>query len=141
MKKREIAILIKHRIEQARTALDDAEFLIKGNRSSQSIVNRAYYAMFYAVLALLQKSGKVPSRHTGAIGLFDTEYVRIGVLPKDLSKNLHKAFELRQTSDYRSIERLSPEKAVETWRNAVQFVEAVERHLVSEGSMEADKES
>ena len=55
VKQKEIEILIKHRLEQAREALDDAKYLIDGNRSPQSIVNRSYYAMFYATLALLQR--------------------------------------------------------------------------------------
>jgi hypothetical protein len=42
MKVEEIEILIKHRLEQAREALDDAKYLIDGNRSPQSIVNRSY---------------------------------------------------------------------------------------------------
>ncbi len=36
--------------------------------------------MFYAALALLQKTGKVPSKHTGVISLFDTEYALKGLL-------------------------------------------------------------
>ena len=36
MKVEEIEILIKHRLEQAREALDDAKYLIDGNRSPQS---------------------------------------------------------------------------------------------------------
>jgi uncharacterized protein (UPF0332 family) len=54
--------LITHRLEQAETALDDAKYLLDGKRSPQSIVNRSYYAMFYAALALLQNIGKVPSK-------------------------------------------------------------------------------
>ena len=42
MKEEEIADLVRHRIEQAQTALDDAVYLLDGNRSPQSIVNRAY---------------------------------------------------------------------------------------------------
>ena len=57
MKEEEIKNLIKYRLEQAETALGDARFLLEGDRSSQGIVNRAYYAMFYAALALLQKIG------------------------------------------------------------------------------------
>jgi uncharacterized protein (UPF0332 family) len=45
LKDDEIATLIKYRLEQAQTALNDAKFLLEGNRSPQSIVNRAYYAM------------------------------------------------------------------------------------------------
>jgi len=63
MKEDEIQILTQYRLEQARTALNDARFLLEGRRSPQSIVNRAYYAMFYAALALLQKIGKIPSKH------------------------------------------------------------------------------
>ena len=83
MKEDEIQTLIQYRLEQAKTALDDARFLLEGRRSPQSIVNRAYYAMFYAALALLQKIGKIPSKHIGVISLFDTEFVLTGLFPKN----------------------------------------------------------
>ena len=60
MKPDDTAVLVQYRLEQAQVALDDAKYLLDGNRSPQSVVNRAYYAMFYAALALLQKTGKVP---------------------------------------------------------------------------------
>lgn len=131
MKNAEISKLIRYRLEQAQVALDDARFLLDGKRSPQSIINRSYYAMFYATLALLQKIGKVPSRHTGVISLFDTEFVLKGVFPKELSKDFHKAFELRQVSDYKGIEPSSPEKAKEALNNAVRFVDAVKEYLLA----------
>ncbi|MEW6680404.1 MAG: HEPN domain-containing protein [bacterium] len=67
------------------------------------MVNRAYYAMFYVALALLQKIGKVPVKHTGVISIFDTEFVLKDIFPKELSRAFHKAFELRQTSDYKTL--------------------------------------
>ena len=130
MKREEIASLIRYRLEQAQTALDDAKFLLDGNRSPQSIVNRAYYAMFYATLALLQKIGKVPSKHTGVISLFDTEFALKGIFPKELSKNFHKAFELRQISDYRTLKPILKEKAGETLKNAASFFESVKKYLL-----------
>jgi len=129
LKDDEIATLIKYRLDQAQTALNDAKFLLDGNRSPQSIVNRAYYAMFYAALALLQKIGKVPSKHTGVISLFDTEFVLKGIFNKELSKSFHKAFELRQVSDYKTFKPISKEKAEEVLNNAVYFVEAVLKYL------------
>ena len=129
MKNEEITTLIKYRLEQAQTSLDDAKFLLDGNRSPQSIVNRAYYAMFYAALALLQKIGKVPSKHSGVISLFDTEFVLNGVFPKELSKDFHKAFELRQTSDYKTFKPISVEKAEETLNNAKHFLKAINRYI------------
>jgi uncharacterized protein len=85
--------------------------------------------MFYAALALLQKIGKIPSKHISVISLFDTEFVLPGLFSKELSRNFHKAFELRQVSDYRILERLTPAKAGETLAKAKKFVEAVEAFL------------
>src|SRR6266852_8371914 len=125
----ELAEIIRHRLNQAQMALDDAKFLLDGNRSTQSIVNRAYYAMFYAVLALLQRIGRVPSIHAGVISLFDTEFVLKGVFPRDLSRDFHRVFELRQVSDYKITADVSQERAVEVWQKAVHFVEVVRNHL------------
>jgi uncharacterized protein (UPF0332 family) len=129
MKEEEITSLIKYRLEQAQTALEDARFLFEGDRSPQSIVNRGYYAIFYAALALLQKISKVPSKHTGVISLFDTEFVVKGIFSQELSKNFHKAFELRQASDYRTFMPIAKEKAQETLKNAAHFLETVKAYL------------
>jgi hypothetical protein len=67
------AELVRLRLEQAQSTLNDAVVLAEGGGTPKSILNRAYYAMFYAVLALLQSVGKVAGKHTGAIGLFDTD--------------------------------------------------------------------
>jgi uncharacterized protein (UPF0332 family) len=116
-------------MEQADAALNDARYLLDGNRSPQSVINRAYYAMFYAALALLQKAGIIPSKQAGVISLFDTEFVLKGVFPRELSRDFHKAFELRQVSDYRVLQSPSREKAEETWERAARFVHAVREHL------------
>lgn len=129
MKEEDISSLIRYRLEQAQTALEDAVFLFEGNRSPQSVVNRAYYAIFYAALALMQKIEKVPSKHTGVLSLFDTEFALKGIFPKELSKDFHKAFELRQLSDYKTLDPISKEKAKETLDKAAIFVEAVNEYL------------
>ena len=131
MKNKEIEILIKHRLEQAHEALDDAKYLIDGNRSPQSIVNRSYYAMFYATLALLQKIAKVPTKHSGVISLFDREFVMKGIFDKSLSKDFHRAFELRQSVDYKIIKPIPTVKANEIWQKADNFVQSVEHYLIN----------
>ena len=62
MKQEDKTTIIGYRLEQAQIALDDAIYLNSGGRSPQSIVNRCYYAMFYATLALLQDIGKAPTK-------------------------------------------------------------------------------
>jgi len=130
VKPKEIETLIKYRLEQAQAALDDAKYLIDGKRSPQSIINRSYYAMFYAALALLQDISKAPSKHSGVISLFDTEFVMKGVFPKDLSKDFHKAFELRQTVDYKVIRPITVDRAKEAWNKATDFVQEIRNYLL-----------
>lgn len=122
--------LIRCRLEQAQIALDDAKFLLDGHRSPQSVINRAYYAMFYAALALLQKIGRAPSKHAGVISLFDSEFVRTGIFGREFSKNFHRAFELRQAADYKVTALPTRETAQELLNKAVHFVGAVSVHLL-----------
>jgi uncharacterized protein (UPF0332 family) len=129
MKPEETEVLISYRLEQAQTALDDAKYLLEGQRSPQGIINRSYYAMFYAAIALLQKIGKIPSKHAGFISLFDTEFVKKGIFPKELSRDFHRAFELRQVSDYRTTKPLQRDQAQQVWKKAVGLVQAVKDYL------------
>lgn len=129
MKQEEIEALINYRLEQAQTALDDARYLLEGQRSPQGIINRSYYAMFYAAIALLQKIGRIPSKHAGVISLFDTEFVKKGIFSKQLSKDFHRAFELRQVSDYRTTKPLKRDQAEQVWKKAVDFVKTVKDYL------------
>lgn len=85
--------------------------------------------MFYATLALLQDIGKAPSKHSGIISLFDTEYVMKGIFPRDLSKDLYKAFELRQLSDYKVRPTMPEEQVNEEIDKASRFVEAVKSYF------------
>lgn len=136
MKEGDVRELISHRLQQAQESLDDAKFLLEGQRSHRSVVNRSYYAMFYAALALLQKIGKTPHKHSGVINLFDTEFVLKGVFPKEFSKNFHKAFNLRQASDYQTIEPITKDEAEEILSRASDFVNAVREYLLPSKSGE-----
>ncbi len=133
MNPEDLKALVAYRMSQAETTLADARYLLEGERSPASIVNRCYYAMFYATLALLQTAGRAPSRHSGVHGLFDTEFVLKGILPRELSQDLHRAFELRQTSDYKTMEPVPKESARELLDRAARFVAAVRQHLRKAG--------
>jgi uncharacterized protein (UPF0332 family) len=85
--------------------------------------------MFYAVLALLTSLGEGSSKHSGAIALFDQLFVKTGKLPKDTSKAIHKAFDLRQIGDYRELIELDQEQAEDVLHSAEQFLGIVEKYL------------
>jgi Uncharacterized conserved protein related to C-terminal domain of eukaryotic chaperone, SACSIN len=121
--------LILYRLEMAKATLEDALVLCREGRSHWSILNRAYYAMFYAVLALLTFVGKAPSKHSGAITLFDEHFVKSGEFPLEMSKWLHRAFDLRQRSDYREMYFPNAAQVAEVLQWAKAFVAQVEAYL------------
>jgi uncharacterized protein (UPF0332 family) len=45
------------------------------------------------------------------------------------SKDFHKAFELRQSTDYKIIKPISADKANQIWQKAVKFVQALKLYL------------
>jgi uncharacterized protein (UPF0332 family) len=63
--------LIEYRLREAEDTLKEAKVLQREGISNRGIMNRLYYAMFYAVLALLQEKQLGTSKHIGAISLFD----------------------------------------------------------------------
>jgi uncharacterized protein len=139
MKDQNQEILIRHRMKQAKDALEEANLLMSQSRTTLGAVNRAYYAMFYAVLALLQFINKTPRKHSGAITLFDAEFVKKEIFPKELSINLHKAFESRQVSDYHVVEPMSREDAKEIILNASSFIRIVEDYLMESAFVQGHK--
>lgn len=85
--------------------------------------------MFYSVLALQVKTGKASSKHSGMIALFDEHFVKPGIFSKDLSKTLHRAFDLRQMSDYRELFEIDKKEAEDCLNDATIFVSAVKNYF------------
>lgn len=121
--------LIAYRLERAHESLQDARLLARQDGSPASIINRAYYAMFYTVLALLIERGLSTSKHSGAIALFDRHFVRDGIFPKNMSRSLHRAFDMRQIGDYREMFFPTAEQALQVLQDAEAFVHEVEAYL------------
>ena len=81
MKPEQLQALIQYRMEQATDTLNEAEIL-RDASTWRGSVSRAYYAMFYAVLALLATRQLGTSKHSGAIALFDRKFVKEGIFFK-----------------------------------------------------------
>jgi len=123
-----IQALVTYRLEQAGESLN-AVWVLLEKRLDRPAVNRAYYAMFYAVLALLATRKQETSKHSGAISLFDKEFVKPGAFTKDFSRWLHEAFDLRQRSDYTIEFQVTRKEAEMTLEHAVSFVGEVKTIL------------
>jgi uncharacterized protein (UPF0332 family) len=123
-----IATLVRYRLGQADEALTAAR-LNRGNGLTRSAINRGYYAMFYAVLALLARRQSETSKHAGAIALFDRLFIKANALPREFSRWLHDAFLSRQAADYGSEVTLSREDIETMLSHAAEFVAGVRHHL------------
>jgi len=130
----QLQALLRYRLDQAHETVREAEILL-AEVALRGTVNRAYYAMFYALLALLATRQLGTSKHSGAISLFDREFVRPGLFPQELSRSLRLAFNLRQTHDYGEMVEVDRPTAEQTLTNARGFVEAVETYLYAEGHL------
>jgi uncharacterized protein (UPF0332 family) len=132
MKPGQLERLLQYRLDQAQQTLREAEILFD-EAALRGAVNRAYYAMYYALLALLATRQLGTSKHSGAIFLFDREFVKSGLFPRELSRSLHLIFDRRQKHDYGEMIPLTREIVKETIHDARVFVAAVETHLLASG--------
>jgi len=122
--------LIQYRLSQAKDSMKEADVLLQEGMSYRSVINRLYYAMFYAVLALLQEKEIGTSKHSGAISLFDREFIKTGILDDNFSRVLHRAFELRQKGDYMEQTEITKQDIDEIQPKAQDFINKIENYLL-----------
>jgi len=116
------------RLKQAQETLEEAEILFHQDYW-RGTINRAYYAMFYAVLALAASKEVVISKHTHAISFLDKEFIRKSIFPKEISRALHVWFDERQTNDYGEIWELEYTEAETALKEAKTFVKTIHDYL------------
>jgi uncharacterized protein (UPF0332 family) len=79
--KHEFIDLARYRLEKAKNTLMDAKKYF-GDATLESTVNRIYYAMFYAVNALLITKGLASAKHSGVRAIFNKEFVNKGLVER-----------------------------------------------------------
>jgi len=132
-------LLARYRLKQAEESVDEAQYLLSGGKSPRSVINRAYYGMFYAVLALLIFEPYTSSKHAGILSYFNKRFIKEGPFPEELGRWINIAFELRQRGDYREYVELSYEQVSPFIMNAREFISQVRAYL--EGTAFADTSS
>jgi uncharacterized protein (UPF0332 family) len=122
-------ILIAHRLTQATETLEEAVFLLEGGKSLRAVTNRAYYSMFYAMLALLIDEPFASSKHSGVLSYFNRRFIREGIFPEEIGRAINRAFELRQQGDYRENVELTLEQVKPLIEAATTFLEMVKAYM------------
>ena len=129
---RELAL---NRLQQAEESLEEAEYLFNGNKSPRSVINRAYYAMFYAILALLIFETYSSSKHSGVLSYFNSRFVKTELISRELGRAVNKAFDMRLRGDYREQVILTREQVAPFLDQAEKFIGAVRGYLKNSGKI------
>ncbi len=122
-------LLARYRLQQANESLEEAKYLFSGHKSLRSVMNRVYYSMYYAVLALLIFESFVSSKHIGIISFFNKQFIKEGIFPKQMGRWLNKAFDMRQIGDYREYIELSSEQVEPFLEFSQIFIKNIEEYL------------
>ena len=94
--------------------------------------SRAYYAVFYAIEALLLTKNLTFSKHTAVISAFNEHFLKTGEFPKEFSKLVTRLFRNRQIGDYEFDVSIEKHQAEEDISSAQQIVESVQKYLTSD---------
>lgn len=117
---------IRLSIAKERIAFAD-EILALGDY--KTVANRSYYAIFSAMRAVLALDGFDSKKHSGIIAEFRKNYLKSGILPKELSPVIDALVEIRQGSDYDDFYIVSREEVYTQLENAKVFILEVEKFL------------
>ena len=107
--------------------------LLLDNDYYDSSISRSYYAMFYAAEAILLTKNLKFSSHKSVISLFGEHFVKSGVFPSELGRDLSKAFDERLTGDYSFKSMTTRETAEKAIKRAENFAKNIEEYLIKEG--------
>lgn len=89
-------------LNRAKETLEDTQIAFTLGRHHMAM-NRAYYAFFYAVMALGLSEGFITSKHSELRGWFNKTFIKTGVFPLNVGKVYSKLYEGRMESDYATL--------------------------------------
>jgi len=118
----------KSLIERASKYLRSARLLLNED-DFESSVSRTYYAMFFSVQALLLLKNLSFSSHKGVVSAFGEYFVKTNIFPKEMSKELSRAFEMRAMGDYEYTFVISEDEARAILISGERFVKQITDYL------------
>lgn len=120
--------LSNHRIEQAKEELDDAKFLYNANRF-KGANNRAYYAIFHSMKAILALEPIDFKKHKDVLAYFNKNYIHTEIFPRSLGHRISKASMTREDSDYDDEFVVEPDTTKAQIETAEELINLVEKYI------------
>ena len=116
------------RVIQARESLEGAQALLEEGMDAGFILSCIFYAFYYAVLAVMNQGKTSEVLQSATIELFDRQFVKGGVFPREYSDALHRLFSVKpQCGGERT--PVAGSEIKELLACAQKFVVAVEQYL------------
>ena len=117
-----------HRLEQAKEELEDAILLFNAQRY-KSANNRAYYAIFHAIKAVLALEPVDFKRHKDVQAYFNKNYINTEIFPKTMGRKISKSSQIREDSDYDDEFVVKEEDTQIQIDTAKELIKLVEKYL------------
>ena len=131
---------VQYRVELSKYRLERAYKSLKISKRDFSCgdyneaSSRAYYALFYALLAVNELEGFESSKHSGVISHFKYAYLRTKIFDRRISKFIDDSFLQRRYADYEGFYKASPEDAQKQIDIAEEVISLVQPYLESRWS-------
>ena len=119
---------VNYRFHRAEESYEEALILAKEERWN-AVINRLYYACFYAVIALLIKNNISTQTHDGARTQFGLIFVKTGRIDKESGKLFSKLFDYRQKGDYGDLFDYDEELTKPLINKVNEFLIEIKKHL------------
>ena len=113
--------LCNYRIDQAKETINVAKLCFE-NGHYKDAINRAYYAAFYAVKAVLALDNIDFKRHKDVVATFNRDYIASGMYEKEIGRLLSRLQKKIENSDYDDFYIASKEEAEDQIKFAEQIV-------------------
>ncbi len=130
------ADVARYKLERASDDLESAQILLD-NGKYKAANNRAYYACYHAIDAVLALEPISFKKHRDTLAYFNKNYVHTGIFPGDVGRRIARLEVIRHKSDYDTFYIASREEAVLQTETARDFLEKVRKYL--EYAMEKDE--
>jgi uncharacterized protein (UPF0332 family) len=119
---------ITYRLKRADEAYDEALFLVQ-RKSWNTIVNRLYYACFYAVIALLLRNNIKPGTHRGTLNQFSLHFIKTNKIDIEYGILYSQLFDFRQKGDYGDMFDFKEEHISPLIEQVSDFLSKIKQHI------------
>lgn len=119
----------RYRLNKAKETLETARMIFNDGKDFTSANNRAYYAIFYAIRAVLAIEEIDFKRHKDVLAYFNKEYVNKEKFPKKIGRKISQAQRVREDSDYDDDYEPSLEKTEQQINTAQELIDLVEKYI------------